>query len=224
MVNLLLSSNNFHEKWAKETLKPYFDKRHTVAIIPFSFNSSEIQNDSDWQSAYHPSFGKYYQSIVTPFIELGIHEANIKWLNYFTHTSGEMIKMVEESEIIFLTGGLPDQAVERVIEKGLLDSLNQSQMVIGMSAGALMQLQNYHLSPDKDYPEFIYSKGLGLLHSDFYIEVHYEGTAIQKECIKKVLAEKANTVYAISNQGGLLIDHNNLHLLGDVITFKGESI
>ena len=61
-----------------------------------------------------------------------------------------MIKLINQSDIIFLTGGLPDQVVHRVVEKN-------------------------------------------------------------------------KTVYAISNQGGLLVDETGLHLLGDVKPFKGES-
>ena len=223
MIHLLLSSNNFHEEWAKAFIQPYLTSSKTVVIIPFSFNQEKIRHDDDWQLAYSEGGGKYYKDILTPFLALGIDENNINWLNYFTHSSEEMIKLINQSDIIFLTGGLPDQAVHRVVEKGLLESLSKSQMIIGVSAGALMQLNDYYLSPDKDYPTFGYYKGLGLLNSNFYIEVHYEHTAIQKHSIKKAIVEKNKTVYAISNQGGLLVDETGLHLLGDVKPFKGES-
>ena len=46
---------------------------------------------------------------------------------------------------------------------------------MGYSAGALVQLAEYHLSPDTDYPRFTYQKGILYVYL-FYLEVHYEGT------------------------------------------------
>ena len=42
------------------------------------------------------------------------------------------------------------------------------------------ELSFSYLSPDDDYPEFKYYEGLPYLN-DFYMEVHYEGTAVQYE-------------------------------------------
>ena len=60
---------------------------------------------------------------------------------------------------------------------------------MGYSAGALVQLAEYHLSPDTDYPRFTYQKGIPYLHG-FYLEVHYEGTEEQNASIERVLAER----------------------------------
>jgi len=128
--------------------------------------------------------------------------------------------MIKNSDIVFLTGGLPEVAVERVLNKGLLSSIGDSKIIIGVSAGALMQLSNYFVSPDKDYPQFMYFQGLGLINKNFYIEVHYEGNDVQKNGIKKVLKEKTDTVYAIKDTGGIIIDNNMITLRGDVVTFN----
>jgi len=128
--------------------------------------------------------------------------------------------MIKNSDIVFLTGGLPEVAVECVLNKGLLSSIGDSKIIIGVSAGALMQLSNYFVSPDKDYPQFMYFQGLGLINKNFYIEVHYEGNDVQKNGIKKVLKEKTDTVYAIKDTGGIIIDNNMITLRGDVVTFN----
>ena len=46
-------------------------------------------------------------------------------------------------------------------------------VMMGYSAGAVIQLAEYHLSPDDVYPEFEYYEGLPCLN-DFYMEVHYQ--------------------------------------------------
>lgn len=219
MVNILLSQYNFNEGWAKDTIKKYINYCDKVVVIPFAFREKWISNNAEWQSAYGRYSGKYYKEIVKPFIEFGISEDNIIWLNYFEDTEEDMKRIIENSNIVFLTGGLPEMAVQRILEKGLLYCM-KDKIIIGASAGALMQLGNYFISPDEDYPEFMYSQGLGLINKDFYIEVHYEDTDIQNNCIKRALEDKTNTVYAIKNNGGILIDNNKVLLFGDVITFN----
>ena len=54
---------------------------------------------------------------------------------------------------------------------------------------------------------------------DFAIEVHYEGTDIQKESIEKLLNEKKDTLYAITDNGGLIVDNKTITLLGETQTF-----
>lgn len=96
-------------------------------------------------------------------------------------------------------------------------------IMMGYSAGAVIQLAEYHLSPDEDYPEFGYYKGLPFLN-DFYLEVHYEGTPAQNESIRRVLCERGKTVYATAaGSGAVLVDNGNLKLLGKVRVFRGQS-
>lgn len=222
MVSILLSHYYFHEDWAKDTLKKYINQSDKVVVVPFAFSEEWISNNIEWQNAYNRDYGKYYREVVEPFLEYGIGEDNIIWLNYFEDTDTEMKRIVENSNIIFFTGGLPNRAVERVIERGLLNYIDNSKVFIGASAGALMQLGNYFISPDEDYSDFMYCNGLGLINKDFCIEVHYEDTDIQNNCIKRVLKEKTDTIYAIGDRGGIVVDSGNLLLLGDVVTFKNK--
>ncbi|MEG1255036.1 Type 1 glutamine amidotransferase-like domain-containing protein [Clostridium sp.] len=222
MVNIFLSEYNFHGEWAKDTIKKYINYCDKVVVIPFAFSEKWISNNVEWQNAYNRYYGNYYKEVVEPFLEYGIDEDNIVWLNYFEDTDEEMRRIIESSNIIFITGGLPDIAVERVIERGLLNYIDSSKIIMGASAGALMQLNNYYISPDEDYTDFMYCHGLELVNKDFYIEVHYEDTDIQNDCIKRVLKEKTDTIYAIKDNGGIIVDSGNLLLLGDVVTFKNN--
>lgn len=53
----------------------------------------------------------------------------------------------------------------------------------------MIQLDEYHISPDPDYPSFSYERGLAY-RNDFDIEVHYDQTKTQLASIKRVLEEK----------------------------------
>ena len=128
---------------------------------------------------------------------------------------------VESADIIYFLGGLPDKMYERIKEFELQKALmRHDKIVMGYSAGAVIQLSEYHLSPDKDYPEFSYFEGLPYL-DDFYLEVHYTGEAEQDRSIERVLKERGKTVYAtILHEGAILVENGKIKLLGKVNTYN----
>lgn len=220
MVNMLFSLYNFHEKWARDEVKKYINYNDKILIAPFSFGE-KISNHMEWQCAYNKEDGGYYESIILPFSSYGIKEENISWINYFKDAKEEAKEKVRNSDIIFFTGGLPDKMMYRLEEFHLVNEIeNFKGIIIGSSAGAMIQISEYHITPDKDYNTFSYNKGLNLI-KNFDIEVHHEETEIQKHYINKVLNEKIDTVYAIKDTGGIIIDNNEVKLLGDTQMFKG---
>lgn len=219
MVNILLSEYSLNESWARPDIEKYIEKSNKVVIIPFSFAIKKISNNQEWQNAYGRDNGLYYPYIVKQFLDYGIAESNINWINYFTHSIPDMKTLIEESDILFLTGGLPDMAVERVVEKDLLESIKEIKVVIGASAGALMQLKKFYVSPDEDYSKFLIFDGLGLVDEDFHIEVHYENSRIQNKYIQKILKRHCNKVLAIKQKGGIIIDNGEVKVIGEVVSF-----
>lgn len=220
MVNILLSLCNFKELWIRNNVKEYVNSSKTVAVIPFSFSKKHINSSRQWLNAYGRECGKYYDEIVSPFLDLGVKENNIIFLNYFDDSESEMKKKIEKCDVIYLTGGLADKAVERIIKKNLLESIKKSSIVMGSSEGALMQLDEYYISPGDEYDKFNYYKGLGLIRNKSYIEVNYECSRVQHESIKRALKEKTDTIYAMSNIGGMIVDGSNVRLMGDVMTYS----
>ncbi len=219
MVNMLFSLYNFHENWAKDIVVKYINTDDKVLIIPFSFGD-EISSDKEWQNPYSKSNGKYYESAVTPFVSYGIKEENINWINYFKDTKENAKVKIRNSNVIFLTGGLPDKMMSRLIEFDLIDDIEDfTGVIIGSSAGAMVQIAEYHITPDDVYPIFSYNAGLNMINN-FDIEVHFEGTEVQNRYIKKVLEEKKDKIYAITNNGGVIVDNKKVILLGDTQVFS----
>lgn len=216
-MNVLMSTYSLHQDWIKKYLEPHIHGDSQVAILPFSFSEEWISSPESWDNAYNPVDGKYYNEIVDQFKAYGITESQIAWLNYFKDSPEDMKSKVMASDILFLTGGLPEKAAERIESFGLTQVLKDfSGHIIGASAGALIQLPNYFVSIDADYSEFAYHQGLGLVSQPYYIEVHYEGLPTQKDAIEKALNERAEEVYALGDQGAIIL-HNNYQLfVGDV--------
>lgn len=221
MVNILLEGYDIDAPWLYEELKNYIMPYHTVAVVAFSYRDNSVKSLVDWENFYKKDSGKYYNGIVGGFSAYGISEENVKFINYFTDTKESARSKIKNADIIYFLGGLPDRMFDRIKEFDLYDTLlNHDGIMMGYSAGAVIQLAEYHLSPDDDYPEFDYYEGLPFLN-DFYLEVHYEGTAIQNEAINRVISERGKTVYATGLlQGAILVDNGKIKLLGDVKVYN----
>lgn len=221
MINILLEGYEINAFWLYDELKKYILPNYSVAVMAFSFRDREVKNSKDWNLLYSKENGIYYDGIVGGFTAYGIPENNITFVNYFEDTKESAKQKAEKADIIYFTGGRPDRMMDRIKEFDLADVLKKHNgIVMGYSAGAVIQLSEYHLSPDKDYKEFKYYDGLGYL-DNFYLEVHYENKKAQNEAIQRVLAERGKTVYATAfMSGGIIVDNGNLKLLGEVKTFN----
>lgn len=216
-MNILLSSYDFHEKWAQEIMKPLLNEKMKVVVIPFSFDKKEVKTIEDYDFHYG-SQGKHVPYILRPFHYYGIKD--IEFVDYFRDDINTAQKKVLAADIIFLTGGLPDQYFER-LQEFKIDSIIKASnaLIIGASAGAMIQFDNYHITPDDDYFEYQYQNGLGLV-SGFEIEVHYCHSQIQDEGIARVIEEKGLPTYTVANDGGLLVDKGIIKTFGNAFLVK----
>lgn len=220
MINVLLEGYDIGAPWLYEELKKHIKPTHKVAVVAFSFRDSRVKDLADWNKLYGRDGGRFYGGIVSGFQAYGIEEENISFLNYFTDTKESAAQKIQNADILYFLGGLPDRMMERILEFNLQDILMQYDgIVMGYSAGAVIQLAEYHLSPDHDYPDFGYYQGLRYL-DDFYLEVHYEGSEAQDKSIQRVLAEKGKRVYATSAmEGAILVVDGEVKPLGGVKVF-----
>lgn len=226
MVNILLEGYRIDMPWLYNELKKYISKGKKVTVFALSFRSSEVFDKESWQKNYGKG-SRIYNGIVNGLSSYGISEEDIEFINYYEDDSKTAAQKLQKADIIYFTSGLPDKMIERIKELGIYEPLcNFEKTVIGYSAGALIQLSEYHLSPDKDYPEFGYKNGLPYI-DDFYLESHYQGTDIQNAAIRKVLAERDKTVYATHlMRGAIISDNKKIKLLGEVTQYdyKKEKI
>lgn len=216
MINVLLSINNFDEPWAYNTLVYFINPTDKVLIVPFSYHEDWLYDNETWERAFNKISGTHYKEIINPFLEYDIEESNIKWINQFTDTIDEMKNKIKESDIIFFTGGYPEKMYERFCKYDITKELeNFEGIMMGMSAGAMVQLQEYHVYPDQDYNNFDYYNGLNIIN-DFDVSVHYDNGEVQNICILKAINEKKKPVYAITDSGGLIVIGGHVIELGDV--------
>lgn len=221
MINILHNRYDIQADWLKSALIRYIQPHMRVCVVAFSFRDERLKCAADWDGLYAPG-SVYYEGIAEAFAAYGIEREQIEYLNYFTDTKERAREKVLGADILYFLGGLPDKMYQRLREFDLIDVMKAHDgIVMGYSAGALIQLGEYHLSPDKDYPEFGYFPGLGYLDG-FYAEVHYEGAAVQEEAVRRVLRERNRPVYGLPDEGAIIVSGGTIETVGPVKAFLPE--
>ena len=218
-THVLMSDSGINQPWSYPVLKKYIHPGDEVCVLAFSFYD-EVKTVQDWNRQYKKGQGMEYAEHTNIFFKFGLKESQIHWVNYFTDSKAEMEAKIEKSNILLLTGGAPDLMMKRIKEFKLKPLLKNYQgLMIGYSAGAMIQLDTYHITPDDDYPQFGYKTGLGCLQG-FAIEPHYHGSKIQNQSIETVRKEKQIPVYGIYEKGGILVKEGKLSFFGQVERFE----
>jgi peptidase E len=212
MTNILLNISNFDEDWASDTLRQIIHADMKVLILPLSYNEGWINDAVQWKH-YYGKGRRYYEELVRPFRNYGIPDRQIRWVNYFEDDHESAARKIREADILFFTGGYPDWMMQRLYDLDLEDTIRgYDGIVMGTSAGALIQLEEYHLAPDADY-DFQYQEGLGLV-SGFDMDVHYQEDENHIASIIRSLEDKGRPVLVCPNQGGALIEGEHVELMG----------
>ena len=205
-TNVLLNTYAFHEPWAFETLSPLLHPGMRAAVVAFSFNAG--MDEAQAASEGHR------RDLLTPFGAYGIGPAHVELVNWFRDTPHSAREKIAGSDIVFLTGGWPDHMMYRLQRWGLAERLEGFEgIVMGCSAGAMVQMRRYHVTPDADYPSFGWYEGMDLLR-DFLIEVHYRETPLQHQSIERVRRETGLPLFALYDNGGLVVRGEEISTMG----------
>ena len=212
MIHVLLNINNFDEPWAYGLLENILTPETKVLILPLSYDEGWISDAMEWKEKYGKGAEEHYD-IVRPFRSYGIREKSIKWINYYTDDHDSAVRKIRHADVLFFTGGYPDWMLQRLYDLDLMDEIrNYPGIVMGTSAGAMIQLDQYHLTEEDGY-EFQYQEGLGLLEG-FDIDVHYEEDLKHISAIIRTIEDTGRSVIAMPNDSGVLIDGEYFELMG----------
>jgi peptidase E len=203
----ILSENQIYEHAVK-----YIKKIDHVLVVCFSFFDLQFKSEADYH-AYYSKDGEYYQKMVDSFAKFQISEKQIDFLNYYRDNHETAIDKISRADIIYFPGGAPDLMMKRILEFNIKNALESHHKVfIGSSAGAMIQFNDYYISKDREYKKFSYEKGLNLINN-LFIEVHYRRKKKQKSSLKKVFRSYKKDIYAIPDDGAIIIENNKIILI-----------
>ncbi len=214
--NILLSRGILQDPDLLQYFKPLIKSTDQVTIVAFS-HFPKYTPDEQAYNAYYEKGGEYYEKMISSFEPYGIKPSQISWVHYFKDTKASAKKKIHEADIIYFPGGAPDLFMKRIEAFEIKEDLESHQgLFIGSSAGAMIQFKDYHISPDVDYPYFTYEHGLNLL-DDFSVEVHYRRRKKQKAALRKVHRAYRHPIYAIPDDGAIIVDGKNIMTLKSAV-------
>lgn len=210
-ANILLNTYDFHAPWAARWLSRVLRPELRVSVVALSFNAgmTEAQASSE----------KHRADLLPAFTHYGIPPEQVALVNWFHDTPQSAREKMERSDLLFFTGGWPDHMMSRLRQWELTELVEHFDgIVMGASAGAMVQMREYHITPDADYASFGYYHGMSILDR-FYIEVHYRETELQHQSIARVRRERGKPVYAMYDDGGLLVEGDCISVMGRMRIF-----
>ena len=217
MTNVLLNYYNFDGEWARPHLEKIFKTHPRVLILPLAYRETQAWDNKSFLSIYGKG-GEKYGNILRPFLSYGYAEEEIAWLN--PYDGSNHLAQIQNADLLFFTGGMPEKAIARMQELGITDAVTSFKgTVMGASAGAMLQLETYHITPDEDYAEYGVWHGLALVRG-IDLEVHYLATDLQNECTDRAVKETGLPVYQMWHEGGLLIENGIITVMGNVDVVK----
>ena len=188
----------------QEYLKKYVKKDAKVLIIPWSFS-----NETNNLDEYFGKDTKRYLKYINVLLSLGYQENNIKVLDCYKNSKNKIKDLINTSDVIVLTGGNPEMFYQKVVQdtECLYDLKYFKGLVIGSSAGAVLQFKRYFITAKNNYYKyFSFYDGFGLINDSFYIDVHSINNNFYLKKLSNVAKDKSKKIYAISNDGVLVVD------------------
>ena len=175
-----------------------------------------VSDESSWER-YFGENGILSQKIILELQQVG---ASPDKVDFHCYLSNQKVILSDYSCLI-LPGGDAELGCARLIASSLDKQLADYQgTIIAYSAGALLLLDQYFLSPNYYYTSFSIHSGLGILCKEIALEVHYDGSKDMNRYIWQGVETLCRSVYAIGNDGAIsLNDDFNAIIIGDVKRF-----
>ena len=206
----LFSSNDF--SIAENEFKKILNENTKILCFSGADYNWQINNPKELQQG-----GKYYKEQYEPFKDFSVTEDHF----YIVHPKDdkETIKSrFTYCDVIFLAGGHMCVLEQLLNNFGLWKLIKMcDKHIIGVSAGALLQLDKYDITPyiDKDYDYYEECYGLGLI-KNLRLIVHYHDDYDKHQEILDYLTDKiVDEMYdtnkdimliALSDNEGIIID------------------
>jgi len=197
----LLGGENTHKRDAEQVnQRAFHDAGEAPKILVFS-----------WARA---SFDKTYTKsklLFDYFRSLGASTVNTV---DFSSTNVDIKKKMAESDLVYLTGGVPSMLVERLRELGVDGLLRSFEgVIVGRSAGALALCRRCVITYRSNLSVKVID-GLGLV--DLTLKTHYR---LGKDTELRELS-KTQEIFAVPRGSALIYENENLLFINNVYLFR----
>lgn len=221
MYNILMSKFNEGFSYIENELRKIVNENSKVVIIPWSFATElKTKNINEFFD------DEKEKSYLEPLYRLGIDKNNIFILDCYKDTKEDMINIINKSDLLILTGGNPEMLKTKILESGLLKTLqNYKKDIIGSSAGAEIQLKTYFITKKNNYyKKFEWYKGLEIIDNDFYFDVHSINKGRYLPALKEKSIKLNKAIYCLFDTGSIIYNRSTkqINCYGKYIKYSGK--
>lgn len=223
MYSVLLSKIEFVFPLIKDRLKNIVNKNMKAVVLPWAF-PTELDYDK-LINEYFKEGERKYNKYINSLLELGLKKENVTILNCYEKNNSGFKQIINNADILLLPGGNPEMFFSKVVHETeiLYEIKHFKKIIIGESAGACLHFKRYFITAKNNYYKyFAWYDGFGILNDPFYIDVHSINNRLYLDSLKRIAKEKSKTLYAIYNDGALILNRENgkIELYGNVGVYK----
>lgn len=199
-------------------------KRDANAVVlpwsmPQELDANRLLND------YFKKGSDKYNKYINSLINLGIREENIFIGNCYSDSKELLREKIKKADVLLLTGGNPEMLFSKVMHgtELLYDIKYFEGIVIGESAGAVLEFKRYFITKENNYYKyFAFYDGFGIVDDPFYIDVHSLDTKEYLNFLREVANEYDKDIYAIADDGAVVLNRSSLDVktYGNVIKIE----
>ena len=219
MYSILMSNFQTGFTYIKNNICDLINKDAKLVVIPWSF-PVELESKNIREFFDDKKFNKY----IKPLIELGLNIENVKILDCYKDSKEYIINSINDSSILTLPGGNPEMFYNKVIQTGILECLkNYKKTIIGVSAGAELQLKRYFITKKNNYyKKFAWYDGFGIIDDDFYFDVHSVNRGRYLSSLKNRSQKIKKDIYCLFDSGVIIYNRKTkeLNTYGEVVIFN----
>ena len=144
------------------------------------------------------------------FSKIGIDFNNILSIDG-RNTMEEAKSIIKNSDIVFFMGGSPELQMNFLNEYELVESIQYTKIVVGVSAGSMNQGSRVVYKDDFDNYVIKDYKGLNLTNRNIF--PHYDIN--NQECLDEVEeVSKINSIICLPNESFIYIENGNVEIIG----------
>lgn len=223
MYSVLLSKIEFVFPLIKNRLKNIVNENMKAVVLPWAF-PTELDYDK-LINEYFKEGERKYNKYINSLLELGLKKENVTILNCYEKDNSGFKQIINNADILLLPGGNPEMFFSKVVHETeiLYEIKHFKKIIIGESAGACLHFKRYFITAKNNYYKyFAWYDGFGILNDQFYIDVHSINNRLYLDSLKRIAKEKSKTLYAIYNDGALILNRENgkIELYGNVGVYK----
>ena len=187
MINILLSTYDFSNKYCYSKLKNILQPHMNAIILPFSHDEEYYKKEYLFNDLYNYETGKNYNIICNEFRQYGIEKSSIYVLNPFRDSLEYMKYKINNADIMFGVGGNPIIFMDMLKKLKILEDVKKFKSIfMGASASAMVQVEQFftYYLPWEPY-EYEYYEGLGYVKG---IDVIVHWTNNEWQDIAKIIS------------------------------------